>query len=124
MAKVTSIADQVEAVQHLLNAKFGVRKKPLPKMLAKTGRRLPRGMRRRADLLVEAARRDGNPKLARQMDRHAVNRAYDDLKQHLEAIDVAKRRKDRLLNVAALLAFYVLVVFAAFVFWLWWAGHV
>lgn len=124
MARAQDIEEQVGVVQDLLYAKFGVRRRALAKMLRKTGRRLPRRMRKRAQVLVEAEKLEGNPRLARQMDRRAVNKAFDDLKLHLEGIDVAERRKDRLLNLAALLAFYVLVVFAGFVFWLWWAGHV
>ncbi len=124
MARVQSIDEKVEAVQDLLKAKFGVRKRALPKMLAKTGRRLPRGMHKRAQVLIEAQKLGGNPKLMRQMDQTALTRAYEALTAHLEAIDVAERRKDRLLKLAGVLAFNFLLIVAAFVTWLWWAGYV
>lgn len=124
MARVHSIDEKVEAVQDLLKAKFGVRKRALPKMLAKTGRRLPRGMHKRAQVLIEAQKLGGNPKLMRQMDQTGLTRAYEALTAHLEAIDVAERRKDRLLKLAGVLAFNFLLIVAAFVTWLWWAGYV
>lgn len=124
MARVQNIDEKVEAVQDLLKAKFGVRKRALPKMLAKTGRRLPRGMHKRAQVLIEAQKLGGNPKLMRQMDQTALTRAYEALTAHLEAIDVAERRKDRLLKLAGVLAFNFLLIVAAFVTWLWWAGYV
>ena len=124
MARVQNIDEKVEAVQDLLKAKFGVRKRALPKMLAKTGRRLPRGMHKRAQVLIEAQKLGGNPKLMRQMDQTGLTRAYEALTAHLEAIDVAERRKDRLLKLAGVLAFNFLLIVAAFVTWLWWAGYV
>ena len=71
---------------------------------------------------MDAQKLGGNPKLARQMDQTAVTRAFDALTTHLEAIDVAERRKDRLLKLAGLIAFYFLTIVAAFVTWLWWTG--
>lgn len=124
MARTQTIDEKISAIQDLLNAKFGVRKRALPKMLAKTGRRLPRGMHRRAQVLIDAQKLGGNPKLMRQMDQTGLTRAYQDLAAHLEAIDVAERRKDFLLKLAGVLAFNVLVVVAAFVTWLWWVGYV
>lgn len=124
MKEPNAISNQIEAVQDLLNAKFGVRKRALPRMLGRVGRRLPRRMHARAQVLIDAQKLAGHPKLARQMDQSVVTRAYEDLRAHLEAIDVADRRKGLMLGLAGSLAFNLLVVAGAFVAWLWWAGYV
>ena len=118
------IARRIAAVQALLTAKFGVRQAPLSRMMAKVGRRLPRRLHRQAAVISEAQQQAGHPKLARQVDHVRVGQALDELMAHLKAIDLAERRKERLLNMAALIAFYILVTFAAFVTWLWWTGYV
>ncbi|MEW9920889.1 hypothetical protein AB2B41_14840 [Marimonas sp. MJW-29] len=124
MVQMPDIESKVAAVQDLLSEKFGVRKRPLPKMLQRTGRRLPRRMHARAQVLVEAQRLSANPKLAQMVDQAGVARAFDDLTAHLDAIDVADRRKGAILSVAAAVAFNILVVAGGFIFWLWWAGYV
>ena len=124
MAKVQDIDAKVATVQDLLTEKFGVKKRPLDKMLRRTGRRLPRGMHKKAQQLVDAQKLAGHPKLAMRLNPDGLNKAYDALTAHLQAIDVAERRKARLLSLAGTLAFNLLVVGAGFVFWLWWAGYV
>ena len=42
----------------------------------------------------------------------------------LAAIDRADRRKGMWLGIAAMVAFNVLLVGAAFVLWLWWTGQI
>ena len=124
MVQMPDIESKVAALQDLLSEKFGVKKRPLPKMLQRTGRRLPRRLHKRAQVLVEAQRLAANPKLARMVDQAGVARAFDELSAHLEAIDVADRRKGAILSVAAAVAFNILVVAGAFIVWLWWAGYV
>ena len=118
------LVSKVQQVQTLLEAKFGVRSRSLSQGLRRTGRRLPRRMRQQGQVLAQAEKMTGSAKLWRQVDRAAVLRAFEALKLHLEAIDVAKRRKDRVLNLVALLAFQFLVVLAAFIWLLWWLGYV
>lgn len=118
------ITGMIETVQGLLHAKFGVRTGPLPRMLKRTGRRLPRRMHARAQALLKAEQLAGNPRLARQMDMTSLRQGFEALTAHLEAIDPVARRKDRLLKLAALLAFQVLLIGGVFVWWLWWSGHV
>ena len=124
MKESAVLQQKIGEVQDLLHAKFGVRKRALPKMLKRTGRRLPRRLHTRAQVLLKAEPFLAHPKLARQVDWSAVEAAHGALVGHLEKIDVAERRKDRLLKLAALVAFYVIVIVTAFVWWLWWAGYV
>ena len=124
MKEAAQLEQKIAEVQELLHTKFGVKPRPLPRMLKRVGRQLPRRMRAHGQLLARAQPLAAHPKLARQVDWPAVEAAHRALVAHLEAIDVAARRKERLLNLGALLAFYVVVVVTAFVWWLWWAGHV
>lgn len=123
MDPARDIAAKTETVQQLLTEKFGVRKRDLPKMLRRTGRRLPRGMRARGQVLIKAQALAAHPKLARQVDGPAVARAFEEITAHLRAIDVADRRKGLALSVAGGVAFNILAVCVCFVLWLWWAGY-
>jgi len=123
MGENRDIAAKIESVQDLLQAKFGVRKRALPKMLRRTGRRLPKRLHARAQVLVDAQALAAHPKMARRIDHAAVKRAYGDISTHLRAIDVADRRKGMILSVAGSVAFNILVVTVGFVVWLRWSGH-
>ena len=50
--------------------------------------------------------------------------AYDRVMEHLAGIDVAERRKDRWLGLAASVAFNLMCVAVAFITFLWWCGYV
>lgn len=123
MQETQDIITKVEAVQALLNEKFGVRKRALGKMLRSTGRRLPRRLRARAQVLVQAQEWTAHPKLARRVDRDAVKQAHDEIAAHLRGIDVADRRKGAALSVAGSVAFNLLAVVVVFVGWMWWRGY-
>jgi hypothetical protein len=124
MMDAKDIARKVEAVQELLTLKFGIKRAPLEKMLARAGRRIPKRMQAKIKVLIEAQRLAGHPKLARQMDGEVVVRAYDDVTAHLKSIDVADRRKGRILGLAGIVVFNLLFVIVAFVVWMWWRGYV
>ena len=74
--------------------------------------------------IVAAQKLAANPKLARRLDAPALKAAYDGLSAHLGAIDVADRRKGKLLSLAGSIAFNLLVVIVGFLVWLWWRGYV
>ena len=116
--------ERSEALLTLLQSKLGVRARTLEKGARKAGRRLPRRVRDELRLLAAAERSAGNPKLARQFDEGAVHRAFEDVRAHLSGIDVADRRRGRVLSIAAAVAFNILVVLTAFVVWLWWRDYV
>lgn len=124
MTHASDIAQMTTAVQGLLSEKFGMRRRALPKMMQRAGRRLPKRMHAKAQVLIDAGKLTGNPKLLRQMDAVKLAQAFAGLTEHLEAIDVAKRRRDRLLRMTGLIAFYILLITACFVWWLWWRGYV
>lgn len=108
----------------LAKEKFGVRAKTLSRAMKKIGRRVPARLHRQAEVLVEAQRLGGHPKLMMQVDSVAIGKAFDEIVAHLETIDVADRRKGVLLNLAAALAFNVLVVVVLVTLVLRWRGLV
>ncbi|MEQ6248801.1 hypothetical protein ABMC89_07920 [Sulfitobacter sp. HNIBRBA3233] len=118
------MAAKANAVLGLLREKFGVQARDLRRGVRRVGRRLPRRVRERADRLVAAETLAQNPKLARQIDAAAVEKDFDAVVSHLRGIDVADRRRGRLLAVAATIAANLLAVIAAFIVWLWWRGYV
>ena len=124
MTKAKDIDRQVAQVQDLLTEIFGVKRMPLAKMVSRVGRRLPKRMRARARVLSDAERLAGHPKLARQVDQHQLAQAHADLVAHLRQIDVADQRKGRILGIAGVIVFNLLLIAAAFVYWLWWRGYV
>lgn len=107
-----------------LEQAFGVRARTLNEALRRTGRRLPRRLHKAAGQVTAAQAYGGQPKLMRQVDGATLDRAERDVLDYLGRIDRADRRRGQMLNIAALVAFNVLLVIAAFIVWMWWAGHV
>lgn len=112
------------ALGRVFEAQLGVKSRNLPQALRKAGRRLPRHLRKQGAMILRAQQLAGNPKLARQIDKRALDKAYGAITNHLEAIDVADERKGRWLNFAGIIAANFLIVAAAFVLWLWWFEYV
>ena len=123
MTQTYDIARQVEQVQALLSAKFGIRPAALPVMVRRAGRRLPRLIRARAQELCDAQAQAANPKLARQLDQTQTMRAFNEVTTFLGGIDVADRRRGVILGLAGAVASNLLLVFAGFVLWMWWRGY-
>ena len=74
--------------------------------------------------LLEQTFRFTHPKLAVQVDAKPLMKGLGEVTAYVGALDVEGQRRDRLLNMAALVAFYVLIVLTAFIFFLWWRGYV
>lgn len=124
MLEHKDIAAKSLAIRQQLETKLAVKSRDLPQALRRAGRRLPRQVRAQAAILVAAEKQAGHPKLARQLDGGAVQEAYAKVTAHLRAIDVADARKGRILGLAGVIAFNLLLVMVAFVLWLWWRGYV
>jgi hypothetical protein len=124
MIDAKDIARKVEAVQELLTLKFGIKRQPLAKMLSRAERRLSKRMQGKIKTLIDAQQLAGHPKLARQLDSAAVSTAYADVTTHLKKIDVADRRRGKILGLAGVVVFNLLLVVAGFVMWMWWRGYV
>ena len=120
----SDIAGKSKDLQEQLQMKLGVKGRSLEHALQRAGRRLPRRARARGQVIVQAEKLAGHPKLSRQMDGPALKDAYDGLSAHLGKIDVADRRRGKWLSLAGSLAGNLLIVVVAFLGWLWWRGYV
>lgn len=106
----------------LAEKKFSVEVDSLEAALKKAGRRLPRKVRKKAVTLVEADKLAGHPKLAMMLDAQRIEEAQIELREALEAIDPADRRKGLVLSTLGMVSFNLLVVFVVFVAVLIWRG--
>lgn len=124
MMDAADMAARNVALVKLLNEKHGGRAHDLGRAVKRAGHLLPRRLRKQAMILVDAERKAAIPKLARQINMRTVEGAYLSIEEHLRAIDVADQRRGRWLGLAGTIAAQVLVVGAAFVFWLWWRDYI
>lgn len=84
---------------------------------------MPKPVRRQGDIVARAEAALGNPKLEPMIDTKAVRQARDAVSEHLDSIDVADLRRGRLLGLAGVIVFNLIVTSALFVLWLVWSGH-
>lgn len=114
----------VQEVRALIEARLRVRGRSLEHQLKRAGRLLPKAMQREGRYLVQAATFMDHPKLGRMIDTAKVESAHRRLVEHLKSIDPAERRKTRLLGVAGVVSFNLIVVAGALIGWLVWRGYV
>lgn len=86
--------------------------------------RLPRRLRREADVLLRAETMGQHPRFARLVDPREVARAERRISRHLRAYDPALDRRNRRKDAVARLAFCLLVTALLVVALLWWRGLV
>lgn len=116
MLPQTPIATRAEALSEMLHTHLGVGGKGFAKRLRRAGRRLPRWARHHGRVIVDAIELEKSPKLARQIDGPAVDRAFHELEHWLAQQDPWAGRKGMALNIAAGVVF-VLLVTAVAVIW-------
>lgn len=116
--------DRLAELRAQLAERLGARGPTLRAQLRRAGRRLPRRLRREAELLARAEEMSRHPRLARLVDPRDVARAQRRIGRHLGGIDPALLRRNRRWNAAAALGLHVLATFALVVALLWWRGYV
>jgi hypothetical protein len=114
--------DRIAALQALLRTRMGLRGATLERQVSRAGRRLPRRQRRAAQTLLGAQDWMAHPRLARLLDRRAVEAALADLHRHLDGIDPHDRRRTALLRLAGGIAFNLMLL-AALLSLLWHHVH-
>jgi hypothetical protein len=124
MVQGLDIDGQAEALRQQLQARLGVKSKSFAQGIKRAGRRLPRRVRRSADVILAAQALGANPKLQRRVNQKEFRAACRDISTHLDSLDLAQERRDRRLRLAALIALQVLIVSGLFVVWLWWSGRI
>ncbi|MEO0939127.1 MAG: hypothetical protein AAFY38_13325 [Pseudomonadota bacterium] len=124
MARDGSIEARAARLRAGIDAALGVRGKTLAAAQRKAGRRLPRRVRAQIGMIVDAQNRASNPKLAVTLDQAALARAEEDALAWLATVDRADARRGALLSLAGTIVFNLLLVAAAFIGWMVWAGKV
>jgi hypothetical protein len=119
---MSDIKAQTEALAAQMKQKLGIRGRDFPAAVARARHRWPRGVHRHAERLAEALPHADHPRLALTLDRDGLDRSAQIVRDHLDAIDLAERRKDLWLGIAASIALGLIVIFAAAVTVLVWRG--
>lgn len=124
MIDPTALSKQNRDLTRLAGEKFRFETDSLSRAMKKAGRRLPRRVHKQAALLVEAEQRAGHPKLAMMLDANEIDRANETVKQALNAIDPADKRKGLILSTLGMVSFHLIAVFTIFIVVLVWRGLV
>ena len=118
-ASVEQMADRVAA---LMGDRLGVRGRTLGDKVRRGGARLPRKIRAEAELLNRAIAEAGNPVLRTRMDHTRVAAAFDACMRHLRPIGGRQRWRNRILDLAAQVAFITLATGLLLLATLVWRG--
>lgn len=121
LATVQQMANRVD---QLLEERLHLRGGTLEDKLRRAGRRLPRAVREAGGALATAVTMMQSPKLMRQVDDETVAIAYDICVRHLTKVSPGAARRGMILNIAASIAFSLLVVAVLVVAVLYWRGFV
>ncbi len=111
-----TLQSQVNEIRSLMETRLRVRGKTLEAQVRKAGRLLPRGLRRDATYLAQAATVMKHPKLVRMVDETTAAHAHGRLLHFLMAVDPKDRAKGRILNWLGSIAFIAIVIFIAVIF--------
>ena len=123
MSDDNPLAERVNQIRELMRQKLGVRGRSFSAALAKANRRLPRSLRKDGRLLADALPMAEHPKLRQTLDMRRLEGAAASLQAHLEAVDMADRRKGWILGVLGTIAFNLLVLSAIALGLLIWRGY-
>jgi hypothetical protein len=113
-----------DRVADLLEQRLRVKGDTLEAKLARAGRSLPRKVRDAGAVLVQATMMIRNRRLLHQVDDEKVAAAYDTCLRHLNTVNPSAARMNLVIDIAARIAFAVLVVALLFLAVLYWRGLV
>ncbi len=113
---------RADRLAQLIGNKLDVRGAGLEAKLKRAGRRLPKYIRGEARLLVDALAMEAHPKLARQIDKARLERAYHDVERYLQGLDAWARRRGGVLDWLAGNLFSLLLLAGLLIAVLVWRG--
>ncbi len=119
---VVTVQQMASRVDALLEERLRLKGGTLDDKLRRAGRRLPRTVRDAGAALATAVTMMQSPKLMHQVDDHTVAVAYDICVRHLTTVNPGAARNGVILNIAASIAFSLLVVTVLLVSFLYWQG--
>lgn len=115
--------DRLDAeLGRLMEERLGIRGRGLADQVRRAGRLLPRGVRRDLARIGQWQDMRRHPRQYHMVDEAALHAAADRVAAHLRDIDPAERRKDRLLGLAGVVAFNLIVVAVLLMGVLAWRG--
>lgn len=123
MSTGTDYFSRSERLVTLINDRLGVNAKTFPTAFQKVRRRLPRKIQLQGDVFVKGLAQMGHPRLRQTVDMSRLEIAENAIREYLESIDVADRRKGWWLNLLGGIAFNVLAVIAILLIFLVWRGY-
>ena len=123
MAQV-SVEHLATSLEALMERRMGVGGRGLAAKLRRAGRRLPKHVRRDAQMIAEAVPVAQNPKLARQIDLARLEVAERRAAAFLRGYDRADRRRGAVLGMLGSLSFNLLALAALVITLLVWRGLV
>lgn len=116
-----SIAEEIAEIRDLLKTRehaSGV----LSVALKKARRRLPRRVYQQGMLLAKAEPLMDHPKLRLTLDEPALRKSANEVSTYLKSVDLAERRKTRVLTILGSMAFSVLAVVGLMIAVMRWRG--
>lgn len=119
----TTITQMADRVSELIALRLRIKGR-LEVQVPRTRRLLPKAVFAAAEAMVEAQEMARNPKFIARIDEEAVATAYDILVRHLNGVDRGARIKGLLLDIAARIAFALLVVGLLWLAALYWLGQI
>lgn len=112
--KRAGMADQITTyiaeIRALFESKMWIKGRDLKTQLRKAGRRLPKKIRRDVALLIDLEKTAANPKLSRMIDMEKATQAHANIVAFMEKRDPRAALLDRIIGIAASIAFALIVV--------------
>lgn len=116
--------EEAERLANLLEARLGIKGQGLEVKLRRAGRLVPKRIRADAMLVIEAARLEDNPKLARMLDEATIAAAASKVEIWLNSIDPAERRTNRIIGFLSSNALNLMATGTLVIVVLVWRGYV
>ncbi len=118
------LQEMADGVARQMGRRLGLRGRDLEAKLCRSRRVLPGHVRMEAQLLADAARRARDPRQQMRIDPGRATRAYTQCMGWLRTVDPRQRRRHRMLDWAAGLAFQLLLLAALVIGVILWRGLV
>ncbi|MEM1073021.1 MAG: hypothetical protein AAF665_06335 [Pseudomonadota bacterium] len=118
----TAVGEKTEILRQKMEKHLGINARSFEAAVRRAGRQLPRRMRKKAALVIEAQALSEHPKLARRIDLPGFETAAVDLQIYLESQKLSEQVWTRRLNRLALLAFNLLLIAGVTVAFMRWRG--
>ncbi len=124
MSHEANIQSQIAETVLLLRKKLGLRDKTLSESVKRAKRRLPRRVYKQALVLANAEKLAEHPRLRLILDTPALEKASEEVQEHLNAINLADRRWGWFLSYLGSVALGFLVLSVAVLVVLNWRGFI